>query len=239
MVGLNTNVLGIVGSILYLARTLSGLRGITVNAQDHVGSGRQIRPWVRFGARKIDLCIYASVCALIWDTIGPPVNTKFVVTCILYAFLWVPVEALSLSTWGTTPGKWLLRTTLRDSTGNKLKFSAALSRSLYVWAWGLGIGFPYATLVAEMFAYLELQNKGMTRWDREGGFQIAHGSIDTYRGVLTIVLLVCLTTMLGLATDLITTPSSSFRTMLIIGWVGIPLAITLTLLLALEAEDAK
>jgi hypothetical protein len=69
----------------------------------------------------------------------------------------VPVEGVLLSTWGTTPGKWLLRITLLDSTGNKLKFSAALSRSLYVWAWGLGIGFPYATVVAELFAYLDLQ----------------------------------------------------------------------------------
>ena len=210
-----------------------------MNAQDHVESERQIRPWIRFGARYIDLCISASACGLIWNTIGPPVNTKFVVNCILYAFLWVPVEALLLSTWGTTPGKWLLRTTLRDSTGNKLKFSVALNRSLYVWAWGLGIGYPYATLVAEFFAYLELQDKGMTRWDREGRFRISHGTIGTYGVILRIVLLVCLTMILALSTDLITTPSSRPSIMAIVRGIGILVAISLVLLMVLKAEDAK
>jgi hypothetical protein len=224
---------------LDLASILSGLRGITVNAQDHVESARQIRPWVRLWARYIDLCLAGSVCGLIWETIGPPVNTKYVVTCILYALLWVPIEAILLSTWGTTPGKWLLRTTLIDSTGNKLKFSAALSRSLYVWAWGLGIGFPYATLVAELFAYLDLQNKGVTRWDREGGFRISHGIIGTHRGVVTIILFICLTVMLGFSADLIRTPSSGPSKMAIVVGIGILLVISLASLVSLKVEDAE
>ena len=239
MVGLNTNGLGIFGSYLDLARTLLGLRRMTVNAQDQVEPGRQVRPWVRLWARYIDLCLSASVCGLIWDTIGPPINTKYVFICILPAFLWVPVEALLLSTWGTTPGKWLLRTTVRDSTGNKLKFSTALSRSLYVWAWGLGIGFPYATLVAALFAYLELQNKGLTRWDREGEFRISHGKIGTHRGIVTIILFVCLTVILGFSADLITTPSSGPSTMALVVGIGILLVISLASLVSLKAEDAE
>ena len=210
-----------------------------MNPQDHVGSASQIRPWVRHWARSIDLCLAGLVCGLIWETIGPPVNTKYVIACILPAFLWVPVEAVLLSTWGTTLGKWLLRTTVLDSTGNKLTFSAALSRSLYVWAWGLGIGFPYATLVAELFAYLDLQNKGVTRWDREGGFRISHGIIGLHRGVVTIILFICLTVMLGFSADLISTPSSGPSTMAIVVGIGILLVISLASLVSLKAEDAE
>lgn len=210
-----------------------------MNPQDHVESASQIRPWVRLWARSIDLCLAGSVCWLIWETIGPPVNSKYVVTCILSAFLWVPVEAVLLSTWGTTLGKWLLRTTVLDSTGNKLTFSAALSRSLYVWAWGLGIGFPYATLVAELFAYLDLQNKGVTRWDREGGFRISHGIIGMHRGVVAIILFICLSLMLGYSVDLIRTPSSGPSTLAIVVGIGILLVISLASLVSLKAEDAE
>jgi len=208
-----------------------------VNTQDHLESARQIRPWVRLWARYIDLCLAGLVCGLIWEMIGPPVNTKYVVTEMLYAFLWVPIEAILLSTWGTTPGKWLLRTTLRDSTGNKLKFSAALSRSLYVWAWGLGIGFAYATWVAGLFAYLDLQNKGVTRWDREGGFRISHGEIGMHRGIAMFVLIGCVTTMFVLSTKLIT-PSSGSSTVAIIVGTGILLVISLVSIVSLKAEDA-
>lgn len=210
-----------------------------MNAPDRVEFGNQTRPWVRFWARSIDLGICTSIFELIWEAIGPPVNTKWVVVSMLYAFLWVPVEALLLSTWGTTPGKWLMRMTVRDSTGGKLTFSVALSRSLYVWAWGFGIGFFYAMLVAALFAYLELQSKGRTRWDREGGFRIYHGEIGMHRGIATIVLLVCIREMFVLSTDFITTPSSSSGTTEFIVVIGILLVISLVSLVSLKAENTE
>jgi hypothetical protein len=132
-----------------------------------------------------------------------------------------------------------MRTTLCDLTGNKLTFSAALNRSLFVWAWGLGIGFPYAMFVAESFAYLELKNKGRTRWDREGQVQISHEQIGMHRGVVTIVLIACSISIFGLSTDLITAPSSSSSAMGIVVGIGILLVISLASLVSIKAEDAQ
>jgi len=57
-------------------------------------------------------------------------------------FVWLFLEALLLSTWGTTPGKWLFKTWVADAMGNRLSFMDALSRSFSVWFMGLGFGLP-------------------------------------------------------------------------------------------------
>lgn len=133
---------------------------------------------------------------------------KWVIHCMLYAFLWVPVEALLLSTWGTTPGKWLMKTTVTDKSGNKLRFPAAFARSLYVWSWGLGIGFPYATLIGEMFSYLDLRNKGTTRWDAQWGYRVRHERIGSHRVVVAVLLYALFGVLLGFAADAVANSQS-------------------------------
>ena len=48
------------------------------------------------------------------------------------------IEALFLSTLGTTPGKSMLGVSVRDYLGNRLSFSTAFRRSLFVMVLGLG-----------------------------------------------------------------------------------------------------
>jgi len=201
--------------------------------------GLKTRPWVRFWARNIDLSIAVFFFGLLWEILGPPFNTKWVFYGMLYAFLWVPVEAFFLATLGTTPGKWLLKTTLRDSKGNKLKFSDGLSRSLYVWTWGLGIGFWYATLVGALFGYLDLKNKGTTRWDREGGFQVSHGKIGGFRLILAIILLGCFFLALVLLNDFVSEAVSIASTPMRLIGLGILLIIGSVIFLSLWLEDQE
>jgi len=197
------------------------------------------RPWVRLWARSIDLSIAGSIFGLFWDYLGPPFNTKWVVACMLTAFLWVPFEAIFLSTYGTTPGKWFLRTTLRDSNGKIPTFKQCLRRGLYVWSWGFGIGFYYATLVGMLFSYLDLKDKGATRWDRDGGFEISHEKISVRRGVLVTFLYFCFPVMMVLLSEVISGSSQNVNANETIGFLGILFVINFGLFTALQLEDDK
>src|SRR5271157_2800944 len=67
-------------------------------------------PWLRFIARFFDYSLFFAI--LHWAL--PPFPWPFFEKFIPIEFLaFVPVEALLLSTWGTTPGRWLLKTDLR------------------------------------------------------------------------------------------------------------------------------
>lgn len=153
----------------------------------------QVRPWVRYWARNIDYILFSLVAGFILTIIAPSSSSLVVEDGLeiflnmLLLFIWVFVEASLLSTWGTTPGKWLLRTTLRDSAGSKLTFSRALDRSFSVWWRGMGIGFPIVTLITLIVAYGKLTEEGITTWDQEGGFVVSHKKIGTLRTIVTIL----------------------------------------------------
>lgn len=163
-----------------------------------------IRPWVRFCARKIDLICFGSVYGIPLAMVGPPISGKYVLACFIITFLWVPVEALLFCSWGTTPGKWLLRTQLSDATGTQLSFSKAIRRSLDVWIWGMGIGFIWATWVGLLFGYLDLKDRGSTRWDRAEGIHVSHGRIGVKRAAGTMIIVLCFVMITFEVQDLLT-----------------------------------
>jgi len=119
---------------------------------------------------------------------------------MLVMFIWVFAESAFLSTWGTTPGKWLFKITLRDPSGQKLSFSKALGRSFNVWATGMGIGFPLATLITLVLAYKRLSRDGVTAWDRDGRFRVTHERIGALRVILAILLFLGFVFLLTLGT---------------------------------------
>ena len=148
----------------------------------------QVRPWVRYWARMFDIYFFSLPAGFVLGIIAPSVlKIPEIFLGMLVIFIWILVESSLLSTWGTTPGKWLLKTTLRDSTGGKLSFSSALTRSFSVWGRGLGIGFPIASLITLIIAHNSLLKEGITSWDREGSFVISHNRIGPIRIIVLIL----------------------------------------------------
>lgn len=148
----------------------------------------QVRPWVRYWARNFDYVVFSLIVGFILNVIVPSVlDLPENIIGILVVFIWVFVESSLLSSWGTTPGKWLLRTTLRDSAGQKLTFSSAFNRSFSVWWRGVGIGFPIVILITSIVAHGKLTKEGVTTWDREGGFVVSHKKIGALRVIVTIL----------------------------------------------------
>jgi len=149
---------------------------------------KKVRPWIRYFARYLDYFLFAFVASIILAFFAPQVLDKnqFLLT-ILLLFSWIPVEAYLISKWGTTPGKWCLKTTVRDSSGAKSTFSSAFSRSFSVWWRGIGIGIPFVTIITMLVAHGKLTKEGITTWDRDGGFVVSHKKISLLRIILIIL----------------------------------------------------
>lgn len=113
-------------------------------------------------------------------------------------FLWIFVESLLLSWFGTTPGKSLLKTHLKLGSSSTIPFPIALIRSFKVWWRGLGAGIPIVSLITLSNSDNHLTQNSVTSWDVEGGFAVVHERIGKLRvAITTLCLLVLL--MLSLA----------------------------------------
>lgn len=105
---------------------------------------------------------------------------------MLLVFAWVFVEALLLSSFQTTPGKWLFKTNIALTSASPINFSQALARSFKVWWRGFGTGFPIAAMITMIIAHRRLTRNGITSWDKDDGFLIAHETIGVPRVLAAI-----------------------------------------------------
>lgn len=155
-----------------------------------VTSVAQVRPWVRYWARIFDIYLAAIVGGLAIGIFSSNAFAKQGTEQLLgfvIVFAWVFIESLLLSTMGTTPGKWLFKTSLIPPSGEKPDFSTALSRSFKVWWRGLGIGFPLASIFTLIVAYGKLKKNGITTWDEDMGFTVVHERIGPIRIIAAII----------------------------------------------------
>jgi len=148
----------------------------------------KVRPWVRYWARYFDYILFAFIVGFILGIIAPQIlELNQLLFNILLLFIWTFIEANLISNWGTTPGKWLLNTTVRDSSGKKPSFSSALKRSVSVWWRGMGMGVPIVAIITMLVAHGKLTKKGITTWDRDGAFVVSHKKISPIRVIIIIM----------------------------------------------------
>lgn len=170
----------------------------------------QVRPWVRWLARNMDytffgLC-FAFVCGVVLGILSPgtlesiPDRVLELAFGIVNSLVWLFVEAAFLSVWGTTPGKWLLATSVRDATGNRLTYSRALSRSFDVWLRGIGCAVPLVVVVTMIVGYYRLTRNGISSWDRDGGFVVVHERIGAGRVLLVVLVYLAILGLIGAVT---------------------------------------
>ena len=102
------------------------------------GAEWAFNPWQRFWARWLDVSLAAGAAAiflaLVFHT-GAAVGSSRVIGGVSRMIGWVlvlAIEPLLLSTWGTTPGKWLMGLELRDHAGKKLSYREGFWRT-----WGV------------------------------------------------------------------------------------------------------
>ena len=106
---------------------------------------REPHPWRRYFARMLDHVFVAALlwCVVVmilrWRPAGEGLNTL-----ITYAawFIMMPLEALCLHLWGTTPGKWIFGIRVEAAEGGYLHFSEALDRCWRAFYSGMGLLSP-------------------------------------------------------------------------------------------------
>jgi hypothetical protein len=103
----------------------------------------------------------------------------------LVYLVWAPLEAVLLATWGFTPGKWLLRVSVRDARGDRLDPRAALRRAVVVWTFGLAMSQTIG-LVTGLLARRRLRRDGATYWDTLDGHRVTHGRIGPLRATIAV-----------------------------------------------------
>ena len=162
----------------------------TEKAQERVAGGEErVHPWYRFWARHVDYLVFGIFLAFAFAFIYPQaLSIPEAGFGLLTVFIWVFIESFFLCTWGTTPGKWLCSTYVRDQDDKKLTYSVALSRSFNVWIRGVGFGLPLVVLITQLVAHNKLTSKGVTTWDGEGNFKIVHKKLNAFKVLLIILI---------------------------------------------------
>jgi uncharacterized RDD family membrane protein YckC len=140
------------------------------------------RPGVRLLARLVDWTLIAIIPSAIAAGLS---GVSWLV--------WFPLEALLISRWGYTPGKWLLGIAVRDAQGARLSFRGAFHRNAALWAYGYGANTLFGFVTA-VLAYASLKRNGATYWDALGGYVVRHRRIGAGRATMAAAVL-----LLGLA----------------------------------------
>ncbi len=132
---------------------------------------KQIHPWRRYVARWLDNLLWGTLvlfAVIVLARVRPiPQGFWEVVVSVGGLTLFVPVEALLLHLFGTTPGKFILGIRLDSVQGTRLSFREALTRSARVFAAGCGCGIPYVSAIAMGLAYFKLTGRSLP-WKRPG-----------------------------------------------------------------------
>lgn len=146
-------------------------------------------PWIRFLARFFD---YSIFLAFLW---GLRIALKGHFPLGSYEhlipfefFVWIPIEALFLMTWGKTPGKFFLKIELKQGRRTHFDFFTAMKRSFHVWFRGLGMGIPGLNFFCLLFAYHRLKLTSQTSWDREENITVLHRPVGQWRLIFAAVI---------------------------------------------------
>jgi uncharacterized RDD family membrane protein YckC len=181
----------------------TAIPGDTVHVQVPVDQsksflGGQHHPWRRFFARTVDISTVGLLFFLLLafsvgstmpsraEGFAKAIENPIIASFLLY-LVWLPVEAVFLSLFGTTPAKWLFGIRVVHTGGELLSFSEALNRSFLVWVQGVGLGIPFVALFTQLFAYRRLTRTGTTLWDTSAGAVMTHQRWGALRALVCTV----------------------------------------------------
>ncbi len=151
----------------------------------------QIRPWVRYFAKLFDLYVSSIATGLILGICFPQILNLSDLVLNIIAFLIFPFyEAFFLSLFGTTPGKWLLSTSVSNKQQQPLSFLDALTRGYKVVIKGLGLGIPIVILVTGFYQYKMLKENGINSWDAEKSHVVLHDHLNPLKVIIFVVLFI-------------------------------------------------
>lgn len=162
------------------------LKGYNMIEKNVSAGVSQVRPWVRYFARSIDIILLWFLFGFIRLFMSPSAKYNLIVVEFLLLIVWVLIEAKMISSSGYTPGKRLLKAKVLDEYNNKLTFSQALKRSFLVWLIGMGVGILWpATMIT---GFIELRKEKTTTWDKYSKSKVIHEKVGIFRVIIAIII---------------------------------------------------
>ncbi len=159
-----------------------------------IPEGKQVRPWIRLWARWLDLYVFSIILGFIVGVMSPQsvelVGEYQILFAILFLMIFPFFEAIMLSLWGTTVGKYAFNIRVTTSEGHKLAYESALRRSFRVWFTGLGLGIPVVMQIAMFVGYRQLRQNKISPWDANTHSQVLHRKISSLRVFFVVMIFV-------------------------------------------------
>lgn len=160
----------------------------------------EVHPWQRYWARRIDYWIFAVLGGGLLGFSGffPDGETRGLDLMLEIGFVsaWIPCEAAFLALYGATPGKMLFGIGVRATNGHLLSFGAALKRSVWVAAAGVGLGIPLFGLIGSWRGWRMLTDSGTTLWDEPEGHVVTHQGFQWWHLGATLFALLLIAVLL-------------------------------------------
>ena len=157
---------------------------------------RPFHPARRFFARITDYVLLTTIIEFIVVVIlriRPVGNLLSTIITVGTPVLAVPVCAIMLKYWGTTPGKWLYGLAVRSENGNHLHYAAAVDREWNAFRYGYGFGIVFWQLWRFWRSYRGYQ-LGEPSWDRYSEYLYLPWSRKRKAAIaLTVVFIVSIT----------------------------------------------
>lgn len=126
-------------------------------------------PWRRFLARTLDRALLTLLVlglpslVLRWRP-GEGLLWELFQNYLIWGLQFL-AEPLLLSTWGTTPGKWIFGLRVRNAAGGKLTFWEAVRRLGSIFRCGEGYGIPFYNLYRNYKNYRACADGEVLPWD--------------------------------------------------------------------------
>ena len=163
---------------------------------------KEIHPWRRFFARWLDYGLWSAIISFVYIVllrIRPlPGDFGSALITIAGMALFIPVEALLLHKFGTTPGKFALGIHLESIQGGNLSWGEALRRSCNVYVQGCGCCIPLLEPIMKVTQYCKMTGRGVRSyilagpqdmdWDEET--EITYREVHFKRGAVIALLLI-------------------------------------------------
>jgi DNA-binding transcriptional MerR regulator len=138
---------------------------------------RVSHPWRRYFARSLDYTLYSVLWSAVahillrWNTSLAGLLEEYILALISFGLMLLLEPAL-LSTWGTTPGKWIFGLEVRSYDGTKLSYSGALWRSWEVFHHGYGYFIPFYNLYRNYKSYKACRDGEELPWDEDVAYTL-------------------------------------------------------------------
>lgn len=148
---------------------------------------RQMPPflaWRRLGARFFDFTLYSLVFNGILLLLGHEMSIQPDQSGWILVARVVPVilmEAALVSSFGFTPGKWLLGLRVETRLKQRLSTGQAIVRSMRVWVLGMGMMELVLMFLGHCLSLWFGLKKGGMLWDLQSGFQVANRELPPKR----------------------------------------------------------